>query len=102
MGKPWVESSAQHRDHPGVSYGSERGPLYPAPCERHGFTTAWRHVDGGAESEDHGSSAVSQVGMDEPVSPIMLALVLRQIMPSLAITQVRRRPGRLGGYGSSS
>ena len=29
-----------------------------------------------------------QVGMHEPVSPIMLALVLRQIMPSLNIAQV--------------
>ena len=38
-----------------------------------------------------GVSGVSgQVGMDEPVSPITLALVLRQIMPSLAIAQAGR------------
>ena len=36
----------------------------------------------------------SEVGMDEPVSPITLALVLRQIMPSLAIAQAS---GRLFG-----
>lgn len=42
----------------------------------------------GCQGQLRRRGTVFEVSMDEPVSAIMLALVLRQIMPSLAIAQV--------------